>query len=152
MWRADHGPRFGPRFGPWKPGGTPGGNRAHHCELRFVSWGLLKSGSAVTAINDSAGFVAQRILAVIANLGAEMAQIGIATPADIDTAMTLGLNYPQGPLALAERLGPKRVHTILCQLQAITGEERYRPSQWLRRRALLGLPMATADQADFGTA
>ncbi|MDP6704941.1 MAG: 3-hydroxyacyl-CoA dehydrogenase [Alphaproteobacteria bacterium] len=106
---------------------------------------LRESGAAVTAIHDSPGFVAQRMLAAIGNLGSEMAQIGIAQPADIDTAMTLGLNYPQGPLALVEALGADKVLTILQNLQAITGEERYRPSQWLRRRALLDLPITTAD-------
>jgi len=109
--------------------------------------GLLAaaSGTKVTAIKDSPGFIAQRMLAMIANLGCEMAQIGIATPQDIDTAMTLGLNYPRGPLALADWLGIKKTHDILVEIHAITGDDRYRPSQWLRRRALLGLPAATAE-------
>ena len=106
---------------------------------------LAESGARVTAIHDSPGFVAQRLLAMIGNLGAEMAQIGIASPEDIDTAMTLGLNYPQGPLALVDSLGAARVLAILENIQAITGEERYRPSQWLRRRALLQLPITTPD-------
>ena len=75
---------------------------------------------------------------MIANLGCEMAMIGIASAADVDTAMTLGLNYPRGPLALADWLGVKECHEILVQLQAITGDDRYRPSQWLRRRAHAG--------------
>ena len=108
---------------------------------------LCETGAAVTAINDSPGFVAQRMLAMIGNLGCEMAQIGIATPDDIDTAMTLGLNYPQGPLALVESLGAQQVLRILGQLQALTGEERYRPSAWLRRRARLGLEIKTPDAA-----
>ena len=106
---------------------------------------LAQSGAAISAIHDSPGFVGQRISAAVANLGAEMAQIGTASPDDIDTAMTLGLNYPRGPLALAEHMRPRNVLAILGGLQAATGEERYRPSQWLRRRALLDLPMATAD-------
>ena len=106
---------------------------------------LARSGARVTLIKDSPGFVAQRMLAMIANLGCEMAQIGIATPADIDTAMTLGLNYPRGPLALADWLGIRRTYDILQAIQAITGDDRYRPSQWLRRRALLGLPAATPE-------
>ena len=100
---------------------------------------LAGTGAKVTAIKDSPGFIAQRMLAMIANLGCEMAQIGIASPQDVDTAMTLGLNYPRGPLALADWLGVSNTYEILSQIQEITGDDRYRPSQWLRRRALLGL-------------
>ncbi len=100
---------------------------------------LTRSGAKVTLIKDSPGFIAQRMCAMIANLGCEMAMIGIASAADVDTAMTLGLNYPRGPLALADWLGVKNCHEMLVQIQAITGDDRYRPSQWLRRRALLGL-------------
>lgn len=100
---------------------------------------LNTQGLAVTAINDSPGFIAPRIRAMIANLGCEMAQTGVAEPDDIDTAMTLGLNYPLGPLALTDVMGPEIVLAILDTLTAITADPRYRPSQWLRRRALLGL-------------
>ena len=106
---------------------------------------LAKSGTKVTVIKDSPGFIAQRMCAMIANLGCEMAMIGIASAQDVDTAMTLGLNYPRGPLALADWLGVKECHEILVQLQAITGDDRYRPSQWLRRRAQLGLSATLPD-------
>lgn len=108
---------------------------------------LLQAGTKVTAINDSPGFIAQRIRGQIANLGCEMAQQRIASPADIDTAMTLGLNYPLGPLAIVDDLGVDTTFDILTRLQAITGDDRYRPSQWLRRRALLGLKAHTPDEA-----
>ncbi|OUR78482.1 3-hydroxybutyryl-CoA dehydrogenase [Alphaproteobacteria bacterium 46_93_T64] len=106
---------------------------------------LRKVTNSVTRIKDCPGFIAQRIRAMVANLGCEMAQIGVATPEDIDKGMKLGLNYPLGSIELAEYMGTKNTHTILEQLQRITGEERYRPSQWLRRRALLNLPIHTAD-------
>ncbi len=102
-----------------------------------------KVSNRVTRINDSPGFVAQRLQAMIANLGSEMAQIGIASPEDIDKGMKLGLNYPHGSVELAEHLGVKNTYQILEHLQRITGEDRYRPSQWLRRRALLNLPIHT---------
>lgn len=101
---------------------------------------LRTTGRTVTRIKDSPGFIAQRIAAMVANLGCEMAQMGLASPADIDTAMRLGLNYPAGPLALADRMGVEATHAILCRLQEITGSDRYRPSLWLRRRAMLRLP------------
>lgn len=100
---------------------------------------LFAASRAVTVIADSAGFVAQRICAMVANLGCEMAQIGLARPADIDTAMRLGLNYPLGPLALADRMGTGALFEVMTQLQRQSGDDRYRPSQWLRRRAQLGL-------------
>ena len=106
---------------------------------------FAKTGTKVTLIKDSPGFIAQRMVAMIANLGCEMAMIGIATAADDDTAMTLGLNYPRGPLALTDWLGVKDCHEILVQLQAITGDDRYRPSQWLRRRAMLGMSATTPE-------
>ncbi|BBK41005.1 3-hydroxyacyl-CoA dehydrogenase [Allostella vacuolata] len=111
--------------------------------LGAVAARIVANGRAVTAIKDSAGFIQQRLRAMIANLGCEMAQIGVAAPGDIDTAMQLGLNYPQGPLAMADQIGVDQVHAILQAMQAETGDDRYRPSQWLRRRALLGLPAAT---------
>jgi 3-hydroxybutyryl-CoA dehydrogenase len=106
---------------------------------------LAAAGRAVTRIKDSPGFIAQRITAMIANIGCEMAQMGLASPADIDKAMQLGLNYPLGPLGFAEKLGVRTTYDIMRQLFESTGSDRYRPSLWLRRRALLGLPAATPD-------
>jgi 3-hydroxybutyryl-CoA dehydrogenase len=100
---------------------------------------LRGHGFVVEVIQDSPGFVLQRMLAMVANLGCELAQIGIGTPEDIDLAMKLAQNYPKGPIEWGEWLGLARTHEIMRQLQAITGSDRYRPSLWLRRRALLGL-------------
>ena len=110
-----------------------------------VAAAIIASGRSVTAIKDSPGFIAQRIRAMIANLGCEMAQIGVAAPDQIDLALKLGLNYPLGPLEMAETMGAASVLSILANIQALTGEDRYRPSAWLRRRASLGLSIATPD-------
>jgi 3-hydroxybutyryl-CoA dehydrogenase len=106
---------------------------------------LTRRGWTVAVVKDSPGFVAPRIIACIANLGCEMAQIGVGSPADIDLGMKLGMNYPKGPLEWAAALGPARTLQIMTELQAITGSDRYRPSLWLRRRAMAGLPIDTAD-------
>ena len=100
---------------------------------------LRAKGYSVAVVGDSPGFVAQRIVAMIANLGCEIAQLGIGRPHDIDLAMRLAQNYPKGPLEWAEFLGIARTHRILRELQDVTGSDRYRPSLWLRRRAQLGL-------------
>lgn len=106
--------------------------------VQVADW-LRGAGFTVEVIADSPGFVLQRILGMIANLGCELAQIGVGSPADIDLAMKLAQNYPKGPIEIAEWLGVGQTHEIMVQLQAITGSDRYRPSLWLRRRALLGL-------------
>jgi len=108
-------------------------------EIKASVVALFTRCRAVTEIADSPGFIGQRIAAMVANLGCEMAQTGLASVEDIDLAMRLGLNYPKGPLQLLDALGPDVVHRILAQIQALTGDDRYRPSQWLRRRATLGL-------------
>lgn len=108
-----------------------------------VAAAIAASGRKVTAIKDSPGFVSQRISAMVANLGTFMAEIALASPDDIDLAMKLGLNYPMGPLELSADLGLENHVAILEQLQAVTGEDRYRPTSWLRRRAVLGLPIDT---------
>lgn len=101
---------------------------------------LLQPIRKLTLIEDSPGFVGQRIIAMVANLGCEMAQMRIASVEDIDCAMRLGLNYPKGPIEIADAIGCGTLHDVLCRLQSLTGDDRYRPSPWLRRRAQLGLP------------
>ncbi|WIE51022.1 3-hydroxyacyl-CoA dehydrogenase [Pseudomonas sp. GM17] len=98
-------------------------------------------GGTVTLIRDSCGFIVQRTLASIVNLACDIAQQGIASVADIDAAVRLGLGYPLGPLEWGDQLGPERLLQILERLHALTGDARYRPSGWLRRRALLGLSL-----------
>ncbi len=111
--------------------------------LATVAAAIIAAGRRVTAIKDSPGFIAQRICAMVANLGCEMAQIGVAAPDEIDLALKLGLNYPRGPLEIAEDFGVRDMLEMLETMQDITGDDRYRPSLWLRRRALLGLPCHT---------
>jgi 3-hydroxybutyryl-CoA dehydrogenase len=115
---------------------------------RRAARGLLASGGVpVTLIADSPGFIVQRVLAMVVNIGCDIAQQGIATPADIDDAVRLGLAYPKGPLSWGDAIGPARLLRVLERLQATTGDPRWRPSLWLRRRALLGVSLTTPDAA-----
>lgn len=101
-----------------------------------------RDGSSVSVIADSTGFVGQRMVAMIINTAAGVAQRGIATAEDIDTAAALGLGYPNGgPLAMGDKLGAALILEILLSTQLITGDTRYRPSLWLQRRVQLGLPL-----------
>jgi 3-hydroxybutyryl-CoA dehydrogenase len=114
--------------------------------MRDAAHGLLAAdGQPVVVINDSPGFVAQRVVAMIVNIGCAVAQRGIATPADIDKATKLGLGYPFGPLEWGDRLRAGRVLFILERLYTFYGDPRYRPNPWLKRRAMLGLPLSTPE-------
>ncbi|MBE7422200.1 MAG: 3-hydroxyacyl-CoA dehydrogenase [Zoogloeaceae bacterium] len=114
--------------------------------VREAALGLFSAdGVPASLVRDSAGCVVQRVLAHIVNIGCDIAQQGIAQPADIDSAVTLGLGYPKGPLALGDALGARTVLDILENLQACSGDPRYRPSPWLRRRALLGASLLTPE-------
>jgi 3-hydroxybutyryl-CoA dehydrogenase len=108
--------------------------------------GLLASdGVPVTVCRDSPGFIAQRIVAMIVNIGCSIAQSRTAEPADIDKAVTLGLNYPNGPFRFGDVLGPGRVYQVLTGMYRIYGDPRYRPSIWLTRRARLGVSLLTPE-------
>jgi 3-hydroxybutyryl-CoA dehydrogenase len=115
------------------PATSPESARAAH--------GLLASdGVPVTMIGDSPGFVAQRVVAMIVNIGCWIAQSQYATPSDVDLAARLGLGYPMGPCGFADALGAPTIVRILDAVYARTRDPRYRASGWLLRRAQLGLP------------
>ena len=107
---------------------------------------LLAAGDhAVTVIRDSAGFVNQRVVATVVNIACDIAQQRIAVPDDIDKAVRLGLGYPKGPLAMGDAVGPQKLLKVLESMLAFYGDPRYRPSPWLKRRALLGVSLLTPE-------
>jgi 3-hydroxybutyryl-CoA dehydrogenase len=106
---------------------------------------FASDGVPVTMIRDCPGFIAPRVVAQIVNVACDIAQQRIAGPEDIDRAVTLGLGYPRGPLAMGDALGASRVLRLLRALQEYYGDPRYRPSPWLTRRAQLGVPLATPE-------
>ncbi|QHE85959.1 3-hydroxyacyl-CoA dehydrogenase [Hydrogenophaga sp. BPS33] len=117
-------------------------NPATRPDMRDAAHALFASdGKAVSVVRDSGGFVTQRVVATIVNIAADMCQQGVCSPADLDVAVTLGLGYPLGPLAMGDRIGPTNVLEILFNLQTVYGDPRYRPSPWLRRRGALGLSL-----------
>ncbi|MFE5241694.1 MULTISPECIES: 3-hydroxyacyl-CoA dehydrogenase [unclassified Streptomyces] len=96
---------------------------------------------AVSVVRDTAGSVAQRLLASVVSVAASIAERSLATPADIDLAVTTGLGYPAGPLAWGDRIGAARLLDLQRALHATTGDQRHRPTRWLTERAQLGLPL-----------
>jgi 3-hydroxybutyryl-CoA dehydrogenase len=117
-------------------------NPATRTDMRDAAHALFaRDGKAVSVIRDSGGFVTQRVVACIINIAADICQQQICSPADLETAVTLGLGYPHGPLALGDLLGPTNVLEVLFNMQTVYGDPRYRPSPWLRRRGAIGLSL-----------
>jgi 3-hydroxybutyryl-CoA dehydrogenase len=117
-------------------------NPATRIDMRDAAHALFaRDGKAVSVIRDSAGFVTQRVVATIVNIASDMCQQRVCQPADLETAVTLGLGYPLGPLAMGNRWGPANVLEVLFNMQTVYGDPRYRPSPWLRRRGAIGLSL-----------
>jgi len=115
-------------------------------EVRDAAHALLASdGVPVSVIHDSPGFVAQRVVAHIVNIGCDIVQQRIATPADLDAAVMLGLGYPRGPLAMGDAVGAAKMLTVLEAMHSFYQDPRYRPSPWLTRRARLGVSLLTPE-------
>ena len=113
---------------------------------RAMAHGLLAAdGVPVSVIKDSPGFVAQRVVAHIVNVGCDIAQQNIATPEDLDRAVVLGLGYPHGPLAMGDAVGAAKILAVLEAMYDFYKEPRYRPSPWLTRRARLGVSLLTPE-------
>ena len=117
-------------------------NPATRADMRDAAHALFaRDGKAVSVIRDSGGFVTQRVVATIVNIASDICQQGICSPKDLETAVTLGLGYPMGPLAMGDRCGPTNVLEVLFNMQTVYGDQRYRPSPWLRRRGAIGLSL-----------
>ncbi|MFO0234086.1 MAG: 3-hydroxyacyl-CoA dehydrogenase NAD-binding domain-containing protein [Burkholderiales bacterium] len=82
--------------------------------------------------------IADRVLAMLVNEAVEAVHLGICTVADVELAMTTGVNYPRGLLAWGDEIGGATVLARLQALQYETGDDRYRPSVRLRRAVQAG--------------
>ncbi|MFB8026236.1 MULTISPECIES: 3-hydroxyacyl-CoA dehydrogenase [unclassified Streptomyces] len=122
---------------------TPASDPAAARDARAVLARAADGGEphAVSVVRDTAGSVAQRLLASVVSVAASIAERSLATPADIDLAVTTGLGYPVGPLAWGDRIGAARLLDLQRALHATTGDPRYRPTRWLTERAELGLSL-----------
>ena len=89
-----------------------------------------RMGKEVVVIKESPGFITSRINAMIGNEAFYMLQEGIASAADIDKALKLGLNHPMGPFELVDLVGLDTRLSILEYLYKSLGEK-YRPAPLL---------------------
>ncbi|GGY62546.1 3-hydroxyacyl-CoA dehydrogenase PaaH [Pseudoduganella albidiflava] len=92
------------------------------------------AGFAVTRLDDVPGLAVMRTVAMLANEAADTVHQGVCSARAVDMAMQKGVNYPRGPLAWADAVGVGHIVTVLDNLAATYGEDRYRVSPLLRRR------------------
>ena len=96
---------------------------------------------AVVVKKDTPGFIVNRILIPAINEAVFLVAEGIAEPEDIDKAITLGLNWPMGPLKLIDYVGAD-THLFITEVMVNeTGDQKFRPSTLLKqmvRANLLG--------------
>ncbi|NHZ63123.1 3-hydroxyacyl-CoA dehydrogenase PaaH [Massilia genomosp. 1] len=101
--------------------------------------GLFQAaGFAVTRLDDVPGMAVMRTVAMLANEAADAVNQGVCTAPAVDIAMQKGVNYPRGPLAWAGTVGIDHIVTVLANLAAAYGEDRYRVSPLLRRKLANG--------------
>ena len=101
--------------------------------------GLLQAaGFAVSRFLDVPGLAVMRTVAMLANEAADAVNQGVCSAGAADSAMCLGVNYPRGPLAWADQVGVATIRTVLANLGASYGEDRYRVSPLLQRAVFAG--------------
>jgi 3-hydroxybutyryl-CoA dehydrogenase len=94
-------------------------------------------GKIPVVVNDSPGFVSNRLLMPMMNDAVFCLQDGVGTREGIDTIMKLGANHPMGPLELADFIGLDVCLEVLEVLNAELGEK-YRPCPLLRKMVAEG--------------
>jgi len=102
--------------------------------LRTVCATLAKGGFACSPMDDVAGMIVLRTIAMLVNEAADAVAYGICTADAIDDAMRYGVNYPRGPMAWAESVGLDFFARVLANLREHYGAERYRTSVLIQRR------------------
>ena len=95
-------------------------------------------GKTPVVVNDSPGFVSNRVLMPMVNEAVYCVMEGVATPEAVDTVMKLGMNHPVGPLALADLIGLDICLATMEVLHHDLGDDKYRPCPLLRNYVAAG--------------
>jgi 3-hydroxybutyryl-CoA dehydrogenase len=115
-----------------------GGMRTAEGAIGFAEELFKTLGKETVRVKDSAGLTFPRILSLIINEAARSLEEGVASAEEIDVAMRLGVNYPQGPLRWADQIGLDEVLAVLEGLERETGDDRYRPTPLLKKLVTTG--------------
>ena len=89
-------------------------------------------------VNDSPGFVSNRVLMPMINEAIFCVYEDVATPEAVDAVMKLGMNHPMGPLTLADLIGLDVCLNIMETLYAGFSDPKYRPCPLLRKMVAAG--------------
>ncbi|MDB4870206.1 MAG: 3-hydroxybutyryl-CoA dehydrogenase [Gemmatimonadales bacterium] len=98
----------------------------------------LRLGKTPVEVNDFPGFVSNRVLMPMINEAVYCLMEGVGEPEAIDQVMTLGMNHPMGPLALADLIGLDTCVAILEVLRDGLGNPKYAPCPLLRKYVAAG--------------
>ena len=98
----------------------------------------VEIGKEPVQVNEAAGFVVNRILIPMINEAVGLVESGVASVADVDTAMKLGANHPMGPLELGDLIGLDVCLSIMDVLFNETHDSKYRAYSLLRKMVRSG--------------
>jgi 3-hydroxybutyryl-CoA dehydrogenase len=105
---------------------------------KYVTDVALRVDKTPVEVNDFPGFVSNRVLMPMINEAVYCLMEGVGQPEAIDKVMTLGMNHPMGPLALADFIGLDTCVAILEVLRDGLGDPKYRPCPLLRKYVAAG--------------